>query len=79
MWTIDTWDKSILGIVRANEEEKLVAIFNFSEFDKTAWINEDDGMYTDLITGRRMEAKGVNIPAYGVYWLYKKCGNQKDA
>lgn len=79
VWTIDTWDKSILGIVRVNEEEKLVAIFNFSEFDKTAWINEDDGMYTDLITGRRMEAKGVNIPSYGVYWLYKECGNQKDA
>lgn len=71
VWTIDTWDKSILGIVRAKDDEKLVALFNFSEFDKTAWINEDDGMYTDLITGQKMEAKGVNIPAYGVYWLLK--------
>ena len=37
VWTVDTWDKSILGIIRANEEEKLIALFNFSEFDKTAW------------------------------------------
>ena len=72
VWTVDTWDKSILGIIRAKGEEKLVALFNFSEFDKTAWINEDDGIYTDLITGQKMEARGVNIPAYGVYWLYKK-------
>ena len=79
VWTVDTWDKSILGIIRANEEEKLIALFNFSEFDKTAWINEEDGIYTDLITGREMEARGVNIPAYGVYWLYKKCEGQKEA
>lgn len=72
VWTVDTWDKSILGIIRATEKEKLVALFNFSEFDKTAWINEEDGMYTDLITGRKMEARGVNIPAYGAFWLYKK-------
>jgi len=76
VWTLDTWDKAILGIARAYKEEKLVALFNFSEFDKTAWINEDDGMYVDLISGQRMEAKGVNIPAYGVYWLYKEKGGE---
>jgi len=72
VWTIDTWDNSILGIVRKNKKEKLVALFNFSEFDKTAWINEDDGKYTELISSQKMYAKGVNIPAYGVYWLLKK-------
>lgn len=72
VWTLDTWEKSVLGIARANQEEKLIALFNFSEFDKTAWINEDDGLYKDLVSGREMEAKGVDIPAYGVYWLYKE-------
>ena len=46
-------------------------LFNFSEFDKTAWINEDDGEYTEMITLQKMLAKGVDIPAYGVYWLLK--------
>ena len=46
--------------------------FNFSEYDKTAWINERDGLYKDLITGQEMEAAGVNVPAYGFFWLKKK-------
>ena len=37
-------------------------------------INEEDGMYTDLISGREMEAKGVQIPAFGCYWL---CRNKQ--
>ena len=71
-WTIDTWDDSILALVRATEHEKMIGIFNFSEYDKVAWINEDDGMYVDVMTGNEMEARGVMIPAYGFFWLLKK-------
>ena len=71
-WTVDTWDDSILGIVKVKGDEKMVDLFNFSGYDKVAWINEDDGMYQDLFTGREMEARGVQIPAYGYYWLLKK-------
>ena len=60
--------------VEANyfEGEKIYGLFNFSEYDKTAWINERDGLYKDLITGQEMEAAGVNVPAYGFFWLKKK-------
>lgn len=74
IWTIDTWDPSILGLIRANGKEKLIALFNFSEYDKTAWINEGDGEYTDLISEQKMYAKEVNMPSYGVYWLFQKKG-----
>ena len=70
--TIDTWDPSILALVRENEEEKFIGIYNFSEYDKVAWINEEDGMYLDLISGREMEARGVQIPAFGCFWLCRK-------
>ena len=70
-WTVETWDKSVLCIGRYYGGEKIYGLFNFSEFDKTAWINERDGMYRDLISGQQMEAAGVNIPAYGFYWLKK--------
>ena len=70
--TVDTWDDSILGLIKEKDGEKLVALFNFSEYDKVAWINEEDGMYEDLISGRQMEARGVQIPAFGCYWLLKK-------
>ena len=65
-------DSSILALVRENEEEKFIGIYNFSEYDKVAWINEEDGIYTDLISGREMEAKGVQIPAFGCFWLCRK-------
>ena len=70
--TIDTWDSSILALVRENDKEKFIGIYNFSEYDKVAWINEEDGMYTDLISGREMEARGVQIPAFGCFWLLRK-------
>ncbi len=78
VWTADTWEDSVLCVIRAKGDEKLVALFNFSEWDKTAWINEDDGEYVDLISGRTMEAKGVDIPGYGVYWLLKRTEAQKE-
>ena len=71
-WTIDTWDKSVLCIGRYYKGEKIIGLFNFSEYDKTAWINETDGTYTDMISGRPMQASGVNIPAYGFYYLKKE-------
>ena len=70
--TIDTWDTSVLAFVRENEDEKFIGIYNFSENDKVAWIDEEDGMYTDLISGHEMEAKGVQIPAFGCYWLCRR-------
>lgn len=72
VWTADTWENSVLCLVRAKGDEKLVALFNFSEWDKTAWIHEEDGEYVDLISGRAMEAKDVEIPGYGAYWLLRK-------
>ncbi len=69
--TIETWDPAVLCIERRYGEEKLIALFNFSEFDKTAWINETDGEYVELISGRRMTASGVDIPSYGFYYLKK--------
>ena len=71
-WTIDTWQRELLAIGRYYDGEKLIGLFNFSEHDRTAWINETDGMYVDLISGREMEAKGVDIPAYGFCYLKKK-------
>ena len=69
VWTLDTWQKEVLAIGRWYDGEKIIGIFNFSEHDRTAWINESDGLYEDLYTGKILEAKGVDMPAYGFYWL----------
>ena len=71
-WTLETYEPSVICIVREFEGEKLVGLFNFSEFDKMAWINEQDGDYVDLVTGAEMKASGVNVPGNGFYWLKRK-------
>ncbi len=48
-----------------------MGIFNFSEQDRTAWINETDGDYVDLISGKERAAAGVDIPACGFCYLKK--------
>ncbi len=70
-WTIETWDSSVLCIGRYLDGEKIIGLFNFSEFDKTAWINETDGDYVDLVSGEKRKAAGVDIPGYGFYYLKK--------
>ena len=71
-WTVDTFDSSVLCIGRYYEGEKILGLFNFSEYDKTAWINEIDGTYTDMLSGEKVKAAGVNVPAYGFYYLKKE-------
>lgn len=70
-WTIEAWDSSVLCIGRYLDGEKIIGLFNFSEFDKTAWINETDGDYVDLVSGEKRKAAGVDIPGYGFYYLKK--------
>ncbi len=71
MWTVETYDPSILCIGRYYDGEKMFGLFNFSEYDKTAWINETDGMYKNMLTGEVRKAAGVDIPGYGFCWLKK--------
>ena len=48
--------------------EKLLAFFNFSENEQTAWVNEMEDYY-DLVTGEPKVAKAINIPGYSFVWL----------
>ncbi len=68
VWLVETWNDHVLGIGRYYEGEKLIALFNFSDNDETAWVNEHED-YIDLITGEARPARGVGIPAGGFAWL----------
>ena len=75
--TIPTWDESTLCIAREYLGEKIIGVFNFSEAEHTAWINQEDGPYTDLLTGEMREAKAVTLPPYG-FVIEKRRGTQND-
>ena len=68
--TRETYDPSVLCLMRELDGEKLIGLFNFSSQGKTAWINED-GRYHDLISEESLEAKGVLMPPYGIRWMLK--------
>lgn len=71
-WTIETGDQSVLCIGRYFDGDKMIGLFNFSEYDKTAWINETDGDYVEMISGCQMNVTDVTIPAHGFYYLKKQ-------
>ncbi len=76
-YTLPTWEDAILCIVREYQGEKIIGLFNYSETDRMAWIDEEDGQYQNLITGEIREAKAVGVPAYGFCYL-KRIPQKKD-
>ena len=57
-------------IERHFEEETIIGLFNFSEYEKTAWLREDSN-YTELLSGKTMKLIDVKLPPYGFYYLKK--------
>ncbi|MCR4632884.1 MAG: alpha-amylase family protein [Erysipelotrichaceae bacterium] len=80
-WLLETYNDHILGIGRYFKEEKLLALFNFSEYEQTAWISEEED-YVDLLSGEKVEAKSLKMDGHSFRWLYhdykkKKRGPKK--
>lgn len=74
VWLVETYNDHVLGIGRYYRGEKLIALFNFSDSDETAWINEHED-YTDLWTGESRAAKAVGVPSHDFAWLVTEYGN----
>lgn len=70
VYTYDVKDKSLLCILRMKDSDVFFGIYNFSEEDKTAWM-EEDGFYQNLINGEAMEMKNPVIPGHGFIWAKK--------
>ena len=75
-WNVYTGDDSVLGIGRYYQGEKLVALFNFSEFEKTVAISEL-GVFTDLLTGEKADKLRITLPSGGFVWLLCDFGEEK--
>ena len=67
VYTYDVHDDSILCILRQKGDDRFIGIFNFSDSEKTAWMQEK-GTFRDLITDQTLELKDVGLPAYGFMW-----------
>ena len=67
-WIVRTDNDSVLGIGRYRQGEKLVALFNFSDFEQTVSI-EEDGEFTDLLSGLPCRKTGVTLKAGSFIWM----------
>lgn len=70
VYTYDVHNDSILGILREYKGERFIALFNFSEREQTAWMQEE-GIFRDLINGEITEMKDPVLKGYGFVWV--KC------
>ena len=68
--TIDTQNRAVLGLVRENESEKFIGLYNFGGERCTAYTGET-GLYTDLVTGEAVDAGNVPLEPFGFRWLWK--------
>ena len=67
-WLLDTGNDAVIGIGRYYRGQKLLAVFNFSRQEQTAWLKETEA-YTDLMAGCPRSAGAVVLPAGGFAWL----------
>lgn len=68
--TYDVRDDSVLCLTRERNGEKFFGIYNFADQPKTIWI-EEEGSYTDLLTGKPVILRDLTVPGQGFYWVKK--------
>ncbi len=71
VWTMDPSNDHVLAIGRYYRGRKLLALFNFSNHEQIARLNEPED-YQDLLTGESRDAHKIILPGYGFAWLYGK-------
>ncbi|MBO6215969.1 MAG: amylosucrase, partial [Lachnospiraceae bacterium] len=68
VWIIETHNDRVLGIGRYYDGQKLIALFNFSDTNETAWIDEKEA-YKDIYNGKPRVARSVELLPWDFAWL----------
>ena len=71
VYTYDVHNDSILGILREYKGERFIALFNFSESEQTAWMQEK-GIFRNLVNGEIVEVKDPVLKGYEFVWMKYK-------
>ena len=71
VYTYDVHNDSILGILREYKGERFIALFNFSENEQTAWMQEE-GIFRNLVNGEIVEVKDPVLKGHEFVWMKYK-------
>ena len=72
VWTLDTGDDGLLAIGRYADGQKIIGVFNFTEWDKTVTFPHDSGEFKDMLTDKSYVLQDLSVPAYGFYYLEQR-------
>ena len=64
----------LLVIGRYPEGQKIIGVFNFTEWDKTVNSPHDLGGFIDMMTGEVHILQDLRVPAYSFYYLEQTQG-----
>ena len=67
-WIIDLPDISVLCIARDKEDDRMVGVFNFGDWEKEIDVPEV-GDFRNLMDGQLMDIHKVKLPGHGFVWL----------
>lgn len=71
VYTYDVHNDAVLCIMREKDDEVFFGIFNFSNQEETAWMQEE-GIFVNLLTDKEIKVKDVTIPGHDFYWIKGK-------
>ena len=70
-YPIGTGSANVLGLCRKYGKQKLLALFNFCEQERTVSF-EHKRVYTDIMTGEKHTKKYIDLKPYGFIWALIK-------
>lgn len=68
VYIYDVHNDSVLCIMREKAGEIFFGIFNFSDREETAWMQEE-GSFTDLMSGEKITLEDITVPGHDFYWI----------
>lgn len=72
VWTLDTGDDGLLAVGRYAKGQKIIGVFNFTEWEKTVTFIHDQGEFVDMLTGETHLLQDLVISAYSFYYLEQR-------
>ena len=72
VWTLDTSDDGLLAVGRYAKGQKIIGVFNFTEWEKTVTFIHDPGEFVDMLTGETHLLLDLVISAYSFYYLEQR-------
>ena len=74
VYTIETHNSSVLGMIRMRGKEKVIGLFNFSDTEQDIWIVEFEDSYKDFFKpgSRNRKPVSLTLQPYEYVWAIHK-------